>query len=499
MEVSNDGDAEMEDVPMSSTTSDSPRDDADQPANKKVSRMSQEPRSARENSIDMLADEQPARLSQNVYRTPLSGASSSSIMTVPNGQTDLIIGGSGPAPPLDEQIAIITKAVQATPTDGAKGFIISNKWLTDAQERGTAANKSSKEAKEESQPPVDNRELVDSRYPDLVDEEGNKFIPLKPGLELDRDIQVLPEEAWKQIVQWYGVRSDSPEIIRWCHNTASGIGAEHLQYELNPPIFVIVKLPWRSEGMSMEVLREKDMPPVSVVASRHERFQSFLKRAKTAAHIPMETRVRLWKTAENVVTSSSQAGMPTPAQSRSNSPAPGSLQPISLGSRLVLDLNTFQTLPDGATEDLKTNDETNNPNYNGRSTLDALGLARPGVLVLEEQISGPAGGEWVSDATGSNTSKNASKNTLSVSSAANKPFSSTSSGRASPALSGIMTRGRAKKNGRTRGVVGLANLGNTCYMNSALQCVRSVKELTYYFLGKSAKTIVYCVFNIYRK
>ncbi len=57
------------------------------------------------------------------------------------------------------------------------------------------------------------------------------------------------------------------------------------------------------------------------------------------------------------------------------------------------------------------------------------------------------------------------------------------SGRNSPASQGPMTRGRTKqKTRRSTGCVGLTNLGNTCYMNSALQCLRSVEELTSYFL-----------------
>ena len=421
--------------------------------------------------------------------SPISGASSSSSTSETSGLKE---------PSIDDQIAQVTKMASVPMEDGQKGYIVATKWLSRVRSRSTEAQKTGKQDKAAMDGPigpVDNSGMnlvVDPTLGELKDEYNELFVPLRPGLQISEDFEILPQNAWELIIKWYGLAPGSPIITRYCHNTSMSETTDNLQFELYPPIFTILKLPDTSAGLTIQALKEKEFLPVRVVASQSEPAQSFLKRAKLAAGIEIKNKVRLWRV-NGGLSETPQVGMLTPAQSRSASPAPSGPTATQLWKSLILDVNSFLNLEIGSQRELiDLTDHTMNNKYNGQSTLGLIGLSQEGINVLEEQIGGPGGGEWASDYADSHAKSHGvaisvTKNGTTTVQDTIKPRAGRSNGRASPAssTSGIVTRGRAQKNGRTRGTIGLGNLGNTCYMNSALQCVRSVEELTHYFLRKS--------------
>ncbi|KAM5452000.1 putative ubiquitinyl hydrolase 1 [Microsporum canis] len=445
-------------------------------------------RHQRDASVDMVGKEPEAEsLKGNSKNSSEAGGSGSdhpypspstiSSYTASNSEPAYSSHSSHDSPSIDEQVAQVMQLMQQSPADKQKGYIVSATWLKRVLSRSSTLprpDKADKLAAEGEIGPVDNSDLVLVTDPETIfnDEAGKPFVPMRPGLQMGEDYEILPEEAWNLVMKWYGLSKDSPAIVRYAHNTNTEGDMEHIQYELNPPIFSILKL------SSNPTEAEKSQPPVRFLASRHTPFQQWLKTAKSLASIDMSTKTRVWRILEGLGSSTNV----TPATSRSASPAPGTTVSAKIPTSISLGLDTFVALTEGSQRELvDVKDQTSNPNYNGKTSIHVIGLGSDNVIVLEEQVGGPAGGEWLSE-----TSKSSSNLTVGAGAKANiqnrlKSKSSSGSGRTSPAPS-IVTRGRRRKDGKARGVTGLSNLGNTCYMNSALQCVRSVEELSHYFL-----------------
>jgi ubiquitin carboxyl-terminal hydrolase 4/11/15 len=416
-------------------------------------------------------------------------------------------------PALSDQVRIISEKVMTPPEDGQVGYLVSTQWLARVMSRcdeGQQYGPFDKTATDGEIGPVDNTPLLPSgehHYCDdlsfsahqldlatldltLKDDHDELFIPLGPEIRFEHDYVIMPQVAYDMIVQWYGLIPAHPVIKRYAHATNPDAEDKNVQWELNPPIFTIRKLRSDSGGaLSKHLLQEASSKAPRVVSSANSLYKSFLVRVKAAAGVQKPTKVRVWRVLKTdraapatTTKTTVMTSMLSPPASRESSPqSRSSLPPLSPLPPLLIDSTSFNDLGDGTDRELlHANDESNNSKYNGSLQLGTLGLAADQILILDEQTS-LSGDIFTSDIV----KKSANKNGLSLTGVKKAGLlSQNSSGRSSP-TGGIMTRGRAQ--GRSKGTVGLTNLGNTCYMNSALQCIRATEELSAFFLEKRWK------------
>ncbi|RMZ75490.1 hypothetical protein DV737_g5280, partial [Chaetothyriales sp. CBS 132003] len=329
-------------------------------------------------------------------------------------------------PSINEQIATVIALSTRALAEREKGYAISNAWLGRVFARSSSPPPNyDKAAAEGDIGPVDNSDLSLATDDRLVDLAGDRFVPLRAGLQMGQDYEMLPCDAWELIVSWYGLAKDSPVIVRYAYNVA------------------------QPDALAPEIKWETD-PPV-----KYMQTQDWLRQAKAATGIDAATRIT-----------------------------------ANAGDRMLLDVATFAALSLGdQRERLEIDDQTGNANYNGSSTLALIGQGRSDVIVLEEQRAGAGGPEWPSDQpklADSSKLRGLAAPASARSSAVAAVAAAPTAAAAAPAP-GPTTRGRALREGRSRGITGLSNLGNTCYMNSALQSLRSVRELTDYFLHDAYK------------
>ncbi|KAG6026696.1 hypothetical protein E4U41_001198 [Claviceps citrina] len=398
-----------------------------------------------------------------------------------NGQGAIL---SQPPPPLLEQVKIIEMLLKASADapvkEGSVAYLVSRTWVDKALALRTGS-KSAPTDLDDPSPlgPVDNSDIVQEV---MQDSSGKDFVRLVPGLGLE-SFELFPEDAWKLVMDWYGIKDGQTPIARTAVNTADSKQAPaNIIYELHPPVFHIHRL-W-SDVSTIPIeqsLKAGNPPPLLLARGSTVHAQTFLREVKTLAGVSPQRKVRLFsipataQVASQEPISSSSALTPPDSPGRTQ----GNAASRAIWPTLLVDTVSFSRFRDVRLP-VPLADCTANEKYNGHTTLQHYDLTTDQTLVLDEAI----GNFYVSTYTGRlKPIEKKGPSRLAVSASSSK----TNSNRSSPTPDAPMTRGRVQKKrfGKSIGAVGLHNLGNTCYMNSALQCVRSVEELTKYFLTES--------------
>ncbi|KAK6534968.1 CSN-associated deubiquitinating enzyme Ubp12 [Arthrobotrys megalospora] len=372
---------------------------------------------------------------------------------------------------IDTKLERIVRASEVAVEEGKKYYVIPVVWWKRflAQVSDYEPTKEDDFDLSQPVPPIDTTPLV-SHIEILPN--GKTFPVIKETAQMMLDFDIVPQVVWDELVRDYGINERSPVLVREAINTADREAVStNITVDLNPPIYTVFLLT-PSANTTHAQLRDsaQNKAPLKILTGKAAKFQELLLDIKTQIGLESKDKIRLWKLKE-----SDTAKAPNVAK---------------------IDINAFLEYEYGANrEPIDLPDHTKQlmaGTYKSTMTLVEAGISQEKYLIVEVEEDG----EWPSDRVSKALKLNGANSmavrvtkgthvTQSISSAkttaASKikaPAAKTSILSAPVIQRNVMTR----RDGRAAGAVGFSNLGNTCYMNSALQCIKSVEELSRYFI-----------------